>query len=38
MDREKDEQEITGYDANGNPIYGDRQVEVGDDGQGGDER
>ena len=38
MDREQEEIEITGYDADGNPIYGDRQIEVGDDGQGGDQR
>jgi hypothetical protein len=37
MDREKEE-EITGYDADGNPVYGDRTIEVGDRGEGGDQR
>lgn len=27
----------TGTDAEGNPVYGDRSVEVGDDGLGGDD-
>jgi hypothetical protein len=27
MDREKDE-EITGYDADGNPVYGDREIKL----------
>lgn len=38
MDREQEEIEITGYDAEGNPIHGDRVIEVGDQGEGGDQR
>jgi hypothetical protein len=38
MDREQEEIEITGYDADGNPIYGDREITVGDQGEGGDKR
>jgi hypothetical protein len=41
MNDSKDEEateEVTGYDADGKPVYGNREIKVGDDAQGGDQR
>jgi hypothetical protein len=35
---ERDGQRLTGYDRDGNPVYGDQTVNGDDNGEGGDDR